>query len=272
MVKTTILKIKTITSFSNIYYFTDDKLTPIKETSFINTSFRSQHTGKLKDVLSAWCSDLGLSYYWDPFRSALIFVTRSKPLSIPTYNSIVANESAYKIIDLKYGETTKSTFSRGFLGFFSKEGEIHNYTCSTNPKDAFFTLHSLQTYNASDLIPIGLSYYSKSLFSAWSWLKNGGSDIGINILSTIASGTGYEYLNANVLSQEQIASLGGSENFYYIIANCDENYAQKIYENYQAQAGLLGKYWALGVVYPVVIGSYFDENNTVQVDAAGGGG
>jgi hypothetical protein len=236
----------------------------------VNNTFRSQHVGKLKDVLSAWCSDLGLAYYWDTINSKLVFINRQKLINIPSYSELAGNSN---VIDLKYGETAKSTFSRGFLGFFSKEGEIHSYTCSIDPSNSFYTLSPAISYNASFLTACGLAYYSKQLFSAWSWLNNGGREIGISKLSTISKGDIYEQLNSSVLSEEQISAMGGRGSYYYIIANCDENVAQKNYEYYQYIANnILGKYWATRASFPVAVGNYFDEGKSVEVEAMGGSG
>jgi len=91
--------------------------------------FKAQHTGNLRSVLSSWCSDLGLSYFWDPVDNTLNIVDRKKPINIPS------PPSDTKIIDLTQGETIMNTFSRGFIGSFEKAGEIKNYNCSNESKE-----------------------------------------------------------------------------------------------------------------------------------------
>lgn len=233
----------------------------------LNNTFRSQHVGKLKDVLSAWCSDLGLSYYWDPISSKLVFVDRKKVLSIPEYD-VLSKDS--NIIDLKYGNTAKSTFSRGFLGFFSKEGNVHQYSCSSDPFNSFYTLRPAISYNQDYVKKCGLAYYSKALFSAWSWLNNGGAEIGIGRYSTIEDGNTYEWLNSAVLSEDQISAYGGRGKYYYIIAECDEDAAQVSYEYYQNAANILGKYWITNASFPYMAGAFFDSHSSVQIDSPGG--
>lgn len=88
------------------------------------TNYKAQHFGTLPSVLSSWCSDLGLSYHWDPFNNKLIFLDRSKPISIPsTPNNI-------EIIDTTIGKSLENSFSRGFIGTFEKQGEIKKYNCT----------------------------------------------------------------------------------------------------------------------------------------------
>jgi hypothetical protein len=101
--------------------------------------FKAQHTGSLRSVLSSWCSDLGLSYFWDPVENALNIIDRKKPINIPSPPSDV------KIIDLSQGATIANTFSRGFIGSFEKAGEIKDYNCTNETKE------NLKCLNVQDL-------------------------------------------------------------------------------------------------------------------------
>ena len=106
----------------------------------VNNTFRAQHTGPLKSVLSAWCADLGLSFFWDPFYNTLNFIDRSSPLSIPSISDI---RSYGNVMDLKYGESKTNTFSRGYLGYFAKAGEKKSYTCKYDDSLSFQVLTPL---------------------------------------------------------------------------------------------------------------------------------
>lgn len=114
----------------DVYYTFNDliKKLPIGFNSSVNFSrynkFKAQHFGPLPSVLNSWCSDLGLSYHWDPFKNQLIFLDRSKRISIP---SIPSDSS---IIETTSGGTLDNTFSRGFIGIFEKQGEIKKYQCN----------------------------------------------------------------------------------------------------------------------------------------------
>lgn len=148
--------------------------------------FRSQATGTVKSVLDAWCNDLGLSWYWDPFQNTLFFIDRGQPIVIDAAN--IASDPL--IVDLKYGATKKGTFSRGFSGYFSKEGTIKNYKCTLDPSLSFvntkpLTFADLISVNGDDdydnnggqydfldkiQISTALSYYSKTLRDSFLWL------------------------------------------------------------------------------------------------------
>ena len=101
--------------------------------------FKAQHTGSLRSVLSSWCSDLGLSYFWDPVNNKLNIIDRKQPINIPGPPSNV------KIIDLSQGATISNTFSRGFIGSFEKAGEQKDYNCTNETKQ------NLKCLNIQDL-------------------------------------------------------------------------------------------------------------------------
>jgi hypothetical protein len=108
-------------------------------------NYKAQHVGTLKSVLSSWCADLGLSYYWDPFIAKLVFIDRSKPIKIPQA------PTNWQIIDLNEGKNILNTFSRGFIGNFEKAGEIKNYTCTNE------TIETVRCLTVSDLYEPGKS-------------------------------------------------------------------------------------------------------------------
>jgi len=142
-----------------------------------DTNYKAQHTGSLKSVLGAWCSDLGLAYYWDPFKSKLFFVDRSKPLEVPSDLDSIPN-----IIEYKSGASKQNTFARGFIGYFGKQGEIKQYTCTLDPTNSFQTLQPLTVadlYNQNNYPREGeiaakeicsvFSRYGKPLRDAYLW-------------------------------------------------------------------------------------------------------
>jgi len=85
--------------------------------------FKAQHAGSLGEVLSRWCDDLGLAYYWDPFKNSLIFISRSNPILIPDAPDDIT------IIDLKQGSSIENTFSRGVIATMERAGSVQSYSC-----------------------------------------------------------------------------------------------------------------------------------------------
>jgi hypothetical protein len=121
-------------------------------------NYKAQHVGTLKNVLSSWCSDLGLAYYWDPFLSKLVFIDRTKPITIP------AAPNDRKIIDLSEGQNISNTFSRGFIGNFEKAGEIKNYQCQ---QETFETVKCLTIQDLYERVSVAdLGYDAKINFES----------------------------------------------------------------------------------------------------------
>jgi hypothetical protein len=103
-----------------------------------NKSYKAQHTGTLKSVLDSWCSELGISYYWDPFKGKLVFLDRSKPVQIPSNLS-----SENNIIEYTHGASKQNTFARGFIGYFAKQGEYKKYKCTLDETNSFQSLSAV---------------------------------------------------------------------------------------------------------------------------------
>jgi hypothetical protein len=119
-----------------VYYTFNELLTQLNKTGLsialpsdltgAISNHRAQHVGTVKSVLSTWCSELGLSYYFDPVDQKLVFVNRGTPLEIPSKSAL---SGTAKTVSLKYGATRSNTFSRGFIGYLGTQGEIKNYNC-----------------------------------------------------------------------------------------------------------------------------------------------
>jgi hypothetical protein len=162
-------------------------------------TFKSTHIGPLTSVLSSWCSDLGLAYFWDPFAQELTFISRSSALSVADPGD------SDDIIDKESGATVENTYSRGVVGYLGLQGGIKDYSCvkSTVENLACLKLGDLSadgTYDSfseprdgdtpSDAdapnqeakykdyeakeIAVALSYYSKDMRDAFLWFDNYG--------------------------------------------------------------------------------------------------
>ena len=130
-------RVADIEMFETYYTFSDLMSKVTGRLSNLNISFdassfymyKAQHIGNLRSVLSSWCSDLGLSFFWDPVEDKLIFKSRSsfgesKPV---TYETIKDNAKATEI---NYKESVLGTFSQGFMGRFERPGKFTEYSWS----------------------------------------------------------------------------------------------------------------------------------------------
>lgn len=88
---------------------------------------KRDYEGSLKSVLSSWCEELGLAYFFDPVRNVLKFIDRSqRPIQVPNFT-----ETSYlDMIDLNTSESIENTFSRGYIATYSKVGEDKSYDCT----------------------------------------------------------------------------------------------------------------------------------------------
>ena len=174
-----------------VYYTFDELISaiPLSKGAVNNPNpyFKANHTGTLRSVLSAWCSDLGLSIYWDPINNILNFISRSSPLTIkvaPPANAV----------EIRSGATKQSTFARGFMGYFSKDGEIKSYDCSTNDDSSNITRLKCITlgdlYQETELnddkgiaglgmtklqaryVAASMAKYGKSARDYWAWFNH----------------------------------------------------------------------------------------------------
>jgi hypothetical protein len=135
-----------------VYYTFNELISAIGnviDTSFDGssyTNYRSQHTGTIREVLSAWCSDLGLAFFWDPIASRLEIVNRSTKIDIPSQSALEGGED---LINLDYGGSVENTFTQGSIGFFARESSIEDYSCTNS------TLENLRSLTLGDLAADG---------------------------------------------------------------------------------------------------------------------
>lgn len=144
--------------------------------------YKAQHIGNLRSVLSSWCSDLGLSFFWDPIENKLIFKSRYSfdDDSPVTYDDILNNPKATEV---SYKENVLGTFTQGFLGRYERPSQFKEYKCQ---KD---TWKMLRPITLNDLflpeptpaqskydgaisprsVAVALSYYSSALRDAFLW-------------------------------------------------------------------------------------------------------
>jgi hypothetical protein len=180
-----------------VYYTLNDLISEIKGifncdfNPSVYKDYKSNHIGPLRSVLQSWCSDLGLSFVWDPFRNVLQFVNRSKKINIPT-EGVLKNIS--DLIDLEYGGSVENTFTQGSIGYFGRQGSVESYGCEKSTlenltcltlgalaEDGSFNsgggddfssdLAELKDYEIKELA-VALSYYSSEMRDAILWFNH----------------------------------------------------------------------------------------------------
>jgi len=88
-----------------------------------STAFRRDYAGKLREVLSSWCNDLGLGFYWE--NRKLNFLDLKNPANLSAIEAYAASiRDANNIQSRSYGYSLKDTFTKASEVFFGKDGEV----------------------------------------------------------------------------------------------------------------------------------------------------
>lgn len=104
------------------------------------TNYRKDYSGRLREVLSAWCNDFGLGFYWE--NKKLNFIDLRNPANLSAVEAYA--ESIKKLNNIEsnsYGYSLRDTFSRGIEVFFGKDGEpapIESPESQRPPKEYLF--------------------------------------------------------------------------------------------------------------------------------------
>lgn len=115
------------------------------------SSYRRDYSGKLREVLSAWCNDLGFGFYWE--NRKLNFVDLRNPANLSSVESY-ANSifSLNNVGSRNYGYSIKDTFTKGVEVFFGKDGEVLPNIGET--KERLYSFNNIRLRNVTS------SFYS----------------------------------------------------------------------------------------------------------------
>jgi hypothetical protein len=145
--------------------------------------YKAQHIGDLRSVLSSWCSDLGLSFFWDPINNKFVFKPRYAFSKTPIrYEDILRMPDA---LEVNYSENILDTYSQGFIGSYERPGGLEKYPCREDTwkmlrpltlNDFFRPLRKpIASKYRGTLSPrnisVALSYYSPALRDAFLWFN-----------------------------------------------------------------------------------------------------
>ncbi len=91
----------------------------------INTDYRANYVGTLRDVLKNWCQDLGINFYWE--NNSVYFY--DEKVGITINDSLVDVDT---VISKSKSFSIEGNLTQGNLTYFGGEGEKREYTCSLN--------------------------------------------------------------------------------------------------------------------------------------------
>jgi hypothetical protein len=214
-------------------------------------NYKSNHIGPLRNVLSSWCSDLGLAFFWDPIKNELVFINRNQKIDIPSESSL---KSISNIIDLEYGGSVENTFTQGVIGYFGRQGDVEPYTCEKSTlenlncltlgalaEDGTFnsgggetgggtnsgnSLKDAKDYQAKE-IAVALSYYSLEMRDSILWFNHYGNYNAENLKQYIQSSNAGSGPSQGKLPPNTLSFFGNMEILAVYSAD-DQNQENKI--------------------------------------------
>lgn len=110
-----------LTSISNIGIAIQNPFIP-------NDDYRAQHTGNLREVLSAWCEDYGWSFYWSAETDSLNFIDRKVGININDDGI----ENGCTLESKRIEKSVDNLDIQGNISYFGVDGEIQDYQCKDN--------------------------------------------------------------------------------------------------------------------------------------------
>lgn len=92
--------------------------------------FYAEHTGSLRDVLTTWCAEFGLSWYYDFVNKIIKFIDLSSKEIEVREDNILAEYKDEQLISYDLEETIENTEQRGVISWYEREGEKKPYDCT----------------------------------------------------------------------------------------------------------------------------------------------
>lgn len=234
--------------------------------------YKNSYTGTLREVLSSWCSDYGLTFFWD--NGKIVFINVKNGVKIDT-----SSISDKRIISNSYGYSLENSVSKGISLGFQKEGQEADYSCSEGLtrrlaafpirlsdiiSDKSNIFQSYKTYERMEAMCI-MSMYSKPLRDNYVyWIKEGITtpeiantkrDQNIRLLGSLVikqvlwaksalavEKAAYNKLIGDMPEEERLDFV--KNRGYFIIAENTEGLLEK-YQEFEANLGsdFLGKYF-----------------------------
>jgi len=125
-------------------------------------SHAGEYSGSLRSVLSSWCGDFGLSFYWDFFDNSLNFIDLKQGVQNLFDPSTIEN-----LTQLTEGETLENTRATSFLSYYEKDGGAKTYSCADDMIVGCLPLFYKDILDESGNDEKGLSAVPKGSVGVW---------------------------------------------------------------------------------------------------------
>lgn len=218
-----------------------------------NQLFFASYIGNLRTVLTQWCTDLGLGFYWE--NNALHFIDLTIPLVLDTSTfdtAVLESESTEVSIEDTVGRVACAFFgqNRQVLGPAPGQNTSINFKC--------LTMTALQI-SADDITSIKAAYLGEQLFYAYHFYLNNAR--GNNILGVLAR-TDFDFLGAGQARALEPNPSNPSFNQYLFTA---QNFSQtdQYWKLYEGIMKSVGKFYYRPMTYGDFKLMKFERNSVV---------
>ena len=229
-----------------------------------SSNYYQSYCGRLREVLSAWCNELALGFYWE--NRQLNFIDLSNPANLQAVVNLAATaRAANSVATASTRYSIKDTFTRAVDGQFNKDGE---WLPDMPPPDQNFTMNYLDlSPTGSTLLKnkmLGLTsksdwesrvkaaYYGKQAFMVYI----------INYCQSAKNPSVYDYfaqsyrvypldgsssgadnaLIKRILKNSNYAASQTNYNWFYVLCNFSTDF-DSVYEKYHAYAKAWGAFF-----------------------------
>ncbi len=140
------VKEKTLKILQVDYSFPDLKSALASKVSFanfpdsINSLYRANYTGSLREVLQSWCADFGIGFYWAS--NAIYFYDLSSGITINDGGL----DTGRNVINYSETKSIRGNSSRAKVVYFGAEGEERSYSCTADTSK-LLTLSAITLYD-----------------------------------------------------------------------------------------------------------------------------
>lgn len=101
----------------------------------LNPDYMQSYTGTLREVLSNWCSDFGLTFYWDFTANALRFMDLKKPVvNLTSIENAVRTTSCVPIESVNISRSLEGTYTQSAISYYLKASRSKNNTLTRYEK------------------------------------------------------------------------------------------------------------------------------------------
>jgi hypothetical protein len=101
----------------------------------LNKDYMQSYTGTIREVLSNWCSDFGLTFYWDFTSNGIRFIDLKTPvINLRSIEQAVRTNSCVPIESINISKSLEGTYIQSIVSYYLKASRSKNNTLTRYEK------------------------------------------------------------------------------------------------------------------------------------------